>query len=304
MGDHENVGGAEHLRVATYNTHKSRGLDGRVRPQRIVKVLRELDADLIALQEVVSRKGSGREADQVRYFAEELGYYSAMGENRTHLGGAYDNVVLTRLPIHTFHNYDISEADRERRGCLRADVRLGNTVLHIFNVHMGTSFFERRKQAQRLLAEEILESGELTGARIVLGDFNEWIRGLASRQFADRFRSADPRRFLGSARTYPGVLPFLHLDHIYFDPLLKLNRLGLHRSRTALLASDHLPLVADFTWRSCGTAPCPDLHGVSPSAAGSAALDQNFAACRRAEGQTAVPRSGTRRKQTLWRMRS
>jgi hypothetical protein len=99
-------------------------------------------------------------------------------------------------------------------------------------------------------------------------------------------------------------LPFLHLDHIYFDPLLKLNRLGLHRSRTALLASDHLPLVADFTWRSCGTAPCPDLHGVSPSAAGSAALDQNFAACRRAEGQTAVPRSGTRRKQTLWRMRS
>ncbi len=273
MGDHENLGGTESLRVATYNTHKSRGLDGRVRPQRIVEVMRELDADLIALQEVVSRKGSGREVDQVRYFAEELGYYSAMGENRTHLGGAYGNVLLTRFPIHAFHNYDISAPGRERRGCLRADVRLGKTVLHIFNVHMGTSFFERRKQAQSLLREEILESGELTGARIVLGDFNEWIRGRASRQFADRFRSVDPRRFLGSARTYPGVLPFLHLDHIYFDPLLKLNRLGLHRSRTAILASDHLPLVADFTWRSCGTAPCSDLQGARPSAAGSPAGD-------------------------------
>jgi endonuclease/exonuclease/phosphatase family metal-dependent hydrolase len=250
--DHESVGGTDHLRIATYNIHKSRGLDRRLRPQRILEVLRELDADLIALQEVVSRKGSGREEDQERYFAEELGYYSVMGENRTHEGGAYGNVLLTRFPMHSFHNYDISAAGRERRGCLRADVRLGETVLHIFNVHMGTAFFERRKQALKLLGKEILERGELAGARIVLGDFNEWSRGLASRLFATRFHSADPHRYLGRANTYPGVLPFLHLDHIYFDPSLKLNRLSLHRTRKALLASDHLPLVADFTWHAPG----------------------------------------------------
>ena len=247
---HESVSGRDHLRIATYNIHKSRGLDRRFRPQRILEVLRELDADLIALQEVVSRKGSGREEDQERYFAEELGYYSVMGENRTHEGGAYGNVLLTRFPMHSFHNYDISAAGRERRGCLRADVRLGETVLHIFNVHMGTAFFERRKQALKLLGKEILESGELAGARIVLGDFNEWSRGLTSRLFATRFHSADPHRYLGRANTYPGVLPFLHLDHIYFDPSLKLNRLSLHRTRKALLASDHLPLVADFTWHA------------------------------------------------------
>jgi endonuclease/exonuclease/phosphatase family metal-dependent hydrolase len=257
-----NVRGAEHLRIATYNIHKSRGLDGRVRPQRIVEVLRELDADFIALQEVVSREGTGRAGDQARYFAEELGYDSAMGENRTHQGGAYGNVVLTRFPIHALENYDISTAGRERRGCLRADVRLGKAVLHIFNVHMGTAFFERRKQARKLLGAEILGSGELTGARIVLGDFNDWSRGLPSRLFAARFHSADPRRYLGRASTYPGVLPFLHLDHIYFDPSLKLNRLNLHRSKKALLASDHLPLVADFTWRSATAAARPDLPGV------------------------------------------
>jgi len=265
MEAQENVRSAEHLRIATYNIHKCRGLDGRVRPQRIVDVLRELDADLIALQEVVSRKGSGREGDQTRYFAEELGYSSAMGENRTHQGGAYGNVVLTRFPIHALENCDISTAGRERRGCLRADLRLGKAMLHIFNVHMGTAFFERREQARKLLGGEILGSEQLTGPRIVLGDFNEWSRGLASRLFAERFHSADPRRYLGRARTYPGLLPFLHLDHIYFDPALKLNRLNLHRSRKALVASDHLPLVADFTWHSPTASPRRNLPGVAPA---------------------------------------
>ena len=69
-----------------------------------------------------------------------------MGENRTHKGGAYGNVVLTRFPIHALENCDISTAGRERRGCLRADLRLGKGMLHIFNVHMGTAFFERRER--------------------------------------------------------------------------------------------------------------------------------------------------------------
>lgn len=257
---HQPHGEAKLFRIATYNTHKSRGLDGKVRPERIVEVLHELDADLIALQEVVSRKGSAREEDQARYFAEQLGYHWAMGENRTHDGGAYGNVVLTRWPIQTFCNYDISTTGRERRGCLRIDVRLGETLLHIFNLHLGTAFFERRVQARRLLGQEILESRELAGRRIVLGDFNEWSRGLASRLFATHFVAAEPLRYLGRSRTYPGVLPFLHLDHIYFDPWLRLNRLTLHRTRKALLASDHLPLVADFALSLM--VPRPGLHAL------------------------------------------
>lgn len=243
------------FRIATYNIHKSRGLDGRVRPQRIVEVLREIDADVIALQEVVSQKTSDREADQSLYFAEELGYHWAMGENRTHRGGAYGNVVLTRFPIQSSHNYDISIAGCEPRGGLSVDVRLGGATLHIFNVHMGTAYIERRRQARRLL-DEILHTHETSGARIVLGDFNEWTRGLASRLFAAQFQSADPRRYLGRARAYPGVLPLLHLDHIYFDSALKLCQLSLHRSRKALVASDHLPLVADLALRpSVAAAP-------------------------------------------------
>ena len=243
----DRVADEPHFRIATYNIHKSRGLDGRVRPQRIVEVLREVDADLIALQEVVSHKYGSREADQAQFIADELGYDWAMGENRTYRGAAYGNVVLTRFPIRSWHNYDLSISGCEPRGGLSVDVTFGAATLHVFNVHMGTAFIERKRQARRFV-EEILDKHENVGARIVLGDFNEWTRGLASRLFAAQFQSAEPRRSLGRARAYPGVLPLLHLDHIYFDHALKLRGSSLHRSRKALVASDHLPLIADLAW--------------------------------------------------------
>jgi endonuclease/exonuclease/phosphatase family metal-dependent hydrolase len=222
-------------------------MDGRVRPERIVKVLREVNADIIALQEVVGAHGKNRRGDQVKYIADALGFHFELGETRRHRGGAYGNLLLTRFPISNKFNYDISVRGYEKRGCLRADLMLDDTrSLHVFNIHMGTSFFERRHQARRLVDAEVLNDQGLNGTRLVLGDFNEWTRGLASRLLSAYFSSADVRAFLKRSRTYPGVLPLMHLDHIYFDPELELRSLTLHRSRTALLASDHLPLVAEF----------------------------------------------------------
>ena len=248
------------LRIVTYNVHKCRGLDRRVRPARIASVLRELNADVIALQEVLSVGGAAREMDQARFIAEELGYDYCIGENRRLAGGAYGNVILSRLPWRHVHNYDITWRGRERRGCLRVDIETGDDgdggdaaggrLLHLFNVHLGTAYIERRHQARRLVGEEILGNAELTGARIVLGDFNEWTKGLATRLLTEHLRSADLRTHLRSPRTYPGPLPLVHLDHIYFDPTLELRQLTLHKSLTALVASDHLPLVADFRVRA------------------------------------------------------
>ena len=234
------------FRVATYNIHKCKGLDRRVRPGRIAEVLAEIDADIIALQEVLNIEGGDPETDQARFIAEELGFDFTFGETRQLRGGRYGNVILTRLPIRIHRNYDISAGRREPRGCLRTDLRLGAATLHIFNVHFGTAFFEHRAQARRLFDERIVNHAELTGARIVLGDFNEWLRGSVSRTLRSHLQSADIRHHLRRSRTYPGVLPLLHLDHIYFDPALKLERLHLHRERKAMIASDHLPLVADF----------------------------------------------------------
>ncbi len=234
------------IRVATYNIHKCRGLDGRVRPERIVRVLHELDADILALQEAVGVRHDDRRAGQAGYFAGELGYRFVMGETRRLDGAPYGNLLLSRFPIRSARNYDLGAAQREPRGCLRADLVLdGAALLHVFNVHLGTSFFERRRQGRRLVSGEILGESSLDGGRLVLGDFNEWTRGLVSRLLAGRFRRADPERPRGR-RTYPGVLPILHLDHIYFDSQLELVKLVRHRSRAAMIASDHLPLVAEL----------------------------------------------------------
>ncbi len=238
------------FRVVTYNVHKCRGLDRRVRPGRIAAVLRALAADIIALQEVLSVGGGARELEQARFLADELGYHYRVGENRRLRGGVYGNVVLSRQPPAATHNYDLTWRGRERRGCLRvdfaADAARGQPALHVFNVHLGTAFIERRHQGRRLLSDEILRERKQTGARIVLGDFNEWTRGLASRLLSEHFASADLRTHLQRTRTYPWALPLVHLDHIYHDPTLELTRLTLDKSTTALVASDHLPLVADF----------------------------------------------------------
>ncbi len=234
------------MRVVTYNIHKCRGLDRRVRPERIVDVLRAIDADIIALQEVLSIEGSHREKDQLRFIVEELGFHFAFGETRRLKGGRYGNVVLSRFPIHINRNFDITAPGREKRGCLRTDIDVNGSLLHVFNVHFGTAVLEHRQQARRLFEERIVSHSELRGTRIVLGDFNEWIRGVVGPTFKSHLKHADIRKHLKPRRTYPGVLPIFTLDHIYFDPALELERLELYRRRPALIASDHLPLVADF----------------------------------------------------------
>jgi endonuclease/exonuclease/phosphatase family metal-dependent hydrolase len=222
-----------------------------VRPARIVEVLREIDADIIALQEVLSLRGASREKDQARYISEELEMTCAVGGTRLHKGAVYGNVVLSSLPLLDTRNYDITIRGREQRGCMRADISAnGSGLLHVFNVHLGTAFIERRHQARKLVNEAILNNENLSGSRVMLGDFNEWTRGLTTRLLASHLTSADIRAHLQRSRTYPGVLPLLHLDHIYFDNSLNLEKITLHKSRAALVASDHLPLVADFVIQS------------------------------------------------------
>lgn len=234
------------FRIATYNIHKCIGLDRRVRPKRIADVLKEVDADIIALQEVTGMDEASREHNHLHAIAEELGFDFRIGENRRLRGAAYGNAVLSRLPVLSQHNHDITFKKSEPRGSLHVTLGLGpGLAVQIFNVHLGTGFFERRYQGARLI-NVLSDHSHPSSPRIVLGDFNEWTRGRASHLLGHHFQTAEPRARLGRARSYPGVIPLLHLDHIYHDSQLALLNIAVHRSRLALVASDHLPLVADF----------------------------------------------------------
>ena len=80
----------------------------------------------------------------------------------------------------------------------------------------------------------------------MLGDFNEWMKGLTTTLLSDRMKSVELKKFLKRRRTYPGLFPILHLDHIYYAGKLEILNVSMTRTRLALLTSDHLPLVADI----------------------------------------------------------
>jgi endonuclease/exonuclease/phosphatase family metal-dependent hydrolase len=229
------------VRIATYNIHRCRGLDGLTRPQRIVDVLRLIDADVIALQEV---RGQAEE------IGAELGMGWVMASTRLHRGQEYGNVVLSRHPIKGHQQYDLSYRQCEPRCALRADVQIGRHCLHVFNVHLGTALFERRYQSGRLSG--FVNDHRVTGSKIVLGDFNEWMKGETTRMLGRTLKSVDLRKFLRRRRTYPGVFPVLHLDHIYYDGAIEVVGVELPRTRLTLVASDHLPLVAEVALSAGG----------------------------------------------------
>lgn len=231
------------LRVATYNVHKCRGMDLRVNTARTLAIIQQLDSDIVAVQEIFEQ--------QALFFADRLGKDFRFAGARQLAGEAYGNAIFSRLPLRNSVVHDLTISGREPRNCIRAQVELDEAhAVQLFALHLGTSFFERRKQAEKLLAKEML-GGSLPGTpRIVLGDFNEWTRGLVTYSLSSLMKDADVAEHLGRGRTYPGMIPFLHLDHIYYDEPLRLHQLRLHRTIDSLLASDHLPLVADFDLRA------------------------------------------------------
>ncbi|MEO5894232.1 MAG: endonuclease/exonuclease/phosphatase family protein [Vicinamibacterales bacterium] len=231
------------VRIATYNIHRCRGMDRRTMPSRIAEVIRELDADVVALQEVIGAGPSG--LGQAAEIGAAVGMGWVMHSVRQQRNHQFGNVVLSRFPILHHGTYDLSWRTCEQRACQRADLDMGEGCkLHIYNVHLGTAVLERRYQAGRLAA--FVHDHRVKPPKVILGDFNEWMKGLATKTLSALFKSIDISQHLQRRRTYPGIFPVLHLDHIYYEGDVTVRSMELVRTRKSLMASDHLPLVANF----------------------------------------------------------
>ncbi|MBU8900556.1 endonuclease [Corallococcus sp. H22C18031201] len=234
------------LTLVSYNIHSGIGLDGVFDLARVGQVLREVNADILALQEVGDFRGQTPCEDQPEHLAELLGMHLAFGPNVVLNGRRYGNAILTRLPICRSKNYDLSVPRREPRGALRCDLDLGaGQLLHVFSLHMGLSVGERRRQEALLLSADILRDAVRKDPVVVCGDFNSWgpgpVPALVRRALHD---TALALRV--PARTYPTRWPLLRLDRIYVDAGVKPLALHPHRTPLSRRASDHLPLVLRF----------------------------------------------------------
>lgn len=229
------VGGT--LSIASYNIHSGVGLDRRCSAGRIVGVLKELDCDLYALQEVDNQPGDHDESMQLERFARDLGMTAVPGLRIVRHTGEYGNAILTRLPVLSVQRHDLSHSWFEPRGALDVQVEVAGSPLRVIATHLGLRRGERRRQWRALMSSLAEQPQDLP--TILMGDMNEWYRPAATLREAHRAFGEPP-----SPVGFPSFAPCLALTRIWVRPRPALLSVHAHRSELSRRASDHLPLKA------------------------------------------------------------
>lgn len=226
------------ISIATYNIHRCIGTDGIQDHRRTVRVLDELNADVVALQEVETIDDG--EPDFVRTLHQTRECHVIPGHTLFKDNAHYGNMLLTTLPVLDSRKIDISHPGREPRGAIAALLDADNSPMLVIATHLGLRPAERRYQVDRLRRElEHHELWERAETRILLGDFNEWHRwGRALRRIRDWFGDAPSRR------SFPSSRPLLALDRFWIKPIDALREIHSHRTHNSRRASDHLPVRA------------------------------------------------------------
>lgn len=219
------------LIFATYNIHGAIGRDGVFDPDRIAEVLREMNADVLALQEVDSRDHRGLEV--LACLAAEAGLTPIAGPTLLRHARDYGNALLTRLKISDVRRVDLSYPGHEPRGALDVNLEADGIGLQVIATHLGLKPAERRSQIQQLLDRFS------TKHCVLMGDLNEWFLWGRPLRWLQAIFGRTP-----APPTFPAAFPLFALDRIWVRPSHALLRLEVHCSAVARKASDHLPLRA------------------------------------------------------------
>jgi len=224
------------LKFATYNIHKGVGTDGRRDPARIMAVLHEIDADVVALQEADRRFGP-RETVLPRSLLDEHHWEAVPVAERGASIGWHGNAMLVKRDIEIVGCSRVALTSLEPRGAIWARLRKDGHDFAVAGMHLDLSGIARRRQ----IAEICHSTAESELPRVLMGDLNEWSREKGSlRGFADGLKVLAP------GRSFPSRRPVTMLDRIVHSPEFTCEGLGIHHSALSARASDHLPAWAIF----------------------------------------------------------
>jgi endonuclease/exonuclease/phosphatase family metal-dependent hydrolase len=233
---------AQPIKVASYNIHKGVGTDRKRDPARILKVLAEIDADIICLQEADLRFGT-RTSVLPRFLIESHTDYVPVPLDVQHDSmGWHGNAILVRQGIRVESHDIIHIPCLEPRGVVTATLDVGGTVVSVFGMHLDLSGLWRARQARAIAALAAAE--QAARPTVLMGDLNEW-RAAAGcfREFGRHFAVLDP------GPSFPSRRPLGRLDRIMHCGALRAKACAVHHSALAMVASDHLPVWAEFTVR-------------------------------------------------------
>ena len=224
------------LRIASYNIRKAVGLDWKRDPARILSVLNEIDADVVALQEADQRLAPRPSALPRELIASETDFIVAdLAENNVSLGW-HGNAMLVRRGLSLRNTDRLPLPGLEPRGAVRATVDSGHGLVSIVGTHLGLLRSWRRKQLQTI--RDHMSRMDMPRT-VIVGDFNEWsVNGGLEALEADF-------TLLAPGKTFHASQPVAALDRIALGGGLEVQDARVHETDQARVASDHLPLWVD-----------------------------------------------------------
>lgn len=241
------------LRVMTYNIHSCRGIDGKLRPERIARVINHCDPDVVAVQEVDAHRPRSRGHDQAQLIADHLRMthvFHAMLEEEAE---RYGIAIFSRFPFTIVKSGLLTGVEhgflKEARGAIWVKLEIaGRTPFHFINTHFGLGRQERRTQAEELLGKEWIGGIPEDEPVILCGDFNSGGRSRVFRRLAGALRDSQS---IAPAHeplaTFPSPSPILRLDHVFTSAHFTVEKVNRPHTPTSAVASDHLPLCVELT---------------------------------------------------------
>ncbi|MCF6272210.1 MAG: endonuclease/exonuclease/phosphatase family protein [Rhodobacteraceae bacterium] len=226
------------IRVASYNIHKSVGPDFRRDPARVLDVVADIGADVVALQEVDHRFGQRKSTLPTALLTKKTGLVPVDLTKRPHSLGWHGNAILVREGTKIQERHMLDLPGLEPRGAVIADLEMADTALRVVGVHLA--LLRRDRRAQSLALARFLISLPPMPT-LIMGDFNEW-----SRQ-AQNLSALRPDYDIHTpGLSFPARRPVVGLDKFALSRHLSFGDSGVHSRSGARHASDHMPIWADI----------------------------------------------------------